>query len=608
MTDQNYQKFIEELKSRNGIVDVVSAYCQLTRRGGSYWARCPLPGHMEKTASFCVNEAGQFFKCFGCQRGGDVITFIMEVESLSYMEAVRFLANRVGLEVPSFSSYEEDKRLKEKSDSREVKLAILKESAKFYVNNLSLPEGAPYLDYIYSRGFDANIIRTFGLGCSFSRKALPKYLHDKGFNYDDMVSAGVVSRVSGTDEYVDFEANRMIVPIIDGFSKVIAFGGRVIEKTDFAKYKNTCETGVFIKNRAIFNANNIKKLKREQGTISSLILVEGYMDVIALHAAGFKNAVASMGTSLTAEQARIIARYTDTVIVSYDGDAAGQKATARAIGILSGVGLTVKVVALPDNLDPDEFIKARGKDAYADMLSGALPALDFRLVSLKNRYDINDATSRRRFIDEALKTIADSDMEYEREELLRKLSSLTNITYESLRRDLDAKIQKSADKPVKPPKSAATEKDFNEVNALHLAERFILYAVISKQDYAKVDDISDMDFSSGLRADIAEKIISLGLSGKDYSAQVLAELLGEDYLAELASILDTGEEIYCVGGYERYFADCKKYIMRVALETDLDYLEKACGEETDVQKQLKIISLIQQKTNALHQLKSEDKK
>ncbi len=607
MFDQKFQKFIEELKSRNEIVDVVSQYCQLERKGGAFWARCPLPGHMEKTPSFCVNQAGQFFKCFGCGRGGDVIKFIMEVESLTYMEAVKFLANRANMELPE-TSFKEDAKLEENAKNRATRLAILKDTARFYVDNLSKDEAVPYLKYVLKRGFTEATLRTFGIGCSLDYSSLPKFLKGKGYSYDDMVAAGVVADNKDTEEYTDFEAKRLIVPIIDSFSNVIAFGGRVLEaKPDFAKYKNTRETSVFIKNRTLFNVNNIKKLKRETGTLPYLILVEGYMDVIALHASGIKNAIASMGTSLTVEQARLMQRYSDTVIVSYDGDAAGQKATFRGMQILKDAGLNVKVVAIPDKMDPDEYVKAKGVDAYKELLLSAQPLIDYKLSYLAKTFNLQDAAERRRFLDKSLQVISESDKEFEREELLRRLSKLSNITYESLKRDLDIATKKSAYKPVIKQNIVQNDNDKEEDNAISKAERFILSAIIHKKPYAKVEDLEDLDFSTQIRSEIATAILAFLDEGIEIDAARITEKLGEDYLAELTALLGKTDEIYCSEGYERYYKDCVKYVKRNNLETDLKYLEEYCQAETDVTKQLQTIEIIQKKSKLLFQLKTEDK-
>ena len=601
------QKFIEELKSRNEIVDVISAYCSLERRGGAYWARCPLPGHMEKTPSFCVNQAGQFYKCFGCQRGGDVVKFIMEVESLTYIEAIRFLCNRANMEMPGYDP-EDELRIERNAQNKATRLAILKDAAKFYVNNLYSEAGAPYIDYVLNRGFTKETLRAFGIGCSLNYYDLPKFLAKKGYKYEDMLAAGVVSYNKDNDEYTDFEAKRLVTPIIDSFNNVLAFGGRVIEKTDFAKYKNTRETSVFVKNRTLFNINNIKKLKREKGTLSSIIMVEGYMDVIALHAQGIKNVVASMGTSLTVEQARLLLRYTDTVIVSYDGDAAGQKATFRGMQILKDAGLTVKVIALPDNLDPDEYVKKYGAESYLNLVDNALPLIDYKLHYLTQTFDIKDPTSRRKFLDNALRVVGESQREFEREELLRRLSQITNISYESLKRDLDKTNEKSVNKPIIAQISVEAEQDGEEFAALKQAERFVLSSILLNKEYAHVDDILGLDFVSNLRKDIAECLTKAKESGTIVGPSVLSQKLGEDYFDELNSVLSECDRIVCTNGYDRYYHDCLKQMEINQLSTEIRYLEEYCKTQEDIKEQLMTISKIQKKINRLHELKTEDKK
>ncbi len=601
-------KFIEELKNKNEIVDVISAYCQLERKGGAYWARCPLPGHMEKTPSFCVNQAGQFFKCFGCQRGGDVIKFIMEVESLSYVEAVKFLAARAGMEVPTLSQKDEA-QLEKSAKERANRLAILKATARFYVDNLSKAAGEPYLRYIESRGFDHSTIRAFGLGCSTDYNSLPKFLAEKGFAYEDMVAAGVVSYNKDTQTYSDFEAKRFVTPIIDSFNNVLAFGGRVIEKTDFAKYKNTRETSIFVKNRTLFNINNIKKLKREKGELSYIIMVEGYMDVIALHAAGIKNAVASMGTSLTVEQARLLQRYTNTVVISYDGDAAGQKATFRGMEILKDAGLEVKVIALPDKLDPDEYIKAKGAESYLNLINGALPLIDYKLEYLKTVYDLNDNGEKRKYLNAALRVIGESPNEFEREELLKRLSRDSNITYESLKRDLDKNPSKPTTSSIGKQNAAAADEGREETSALVSAERFILSSLISGKKYANVDDIMDFEFSSQIRKDVAEFIIEKLSSSDNFDPTWLANHFEEPYYDEINAVLTQCDAVYCPSEalYAQYYRDCLKNVEISAVEADLKYLEDCCDTEEDLTKKLQLIKIIDKKTKRLHVLKTEDK-
>lgn len=590
--------FIEQLKSKNDIVEVVSAYCQLERRGGSFWARCPLPGHMEKTPSFCVNQAGQFYYCFGCSRGGNVINFIMEMENLPYQEAVKLLADRAGLEMPEYKSVSDDKANQAK-EKRQRQLNILLESARFYVSNLSKPEAEPYINYMLGRGFSKKTLRTFGIGVSLDYKSLPKHLESLGFSYDDMVSCGVVSYNDQTG-YTDFEAKRLIVPIIDNMGSVIAFGGRVIVKVDHGKYKNTRETNIFIKNRTLYNINGLKALRREQGALPYVIMVEGYMDVIALHEAGFKNAVASMGTSLTVEQARMLQRYTDTVIISYDGDSAGQKATFRGLQILKDAGLDVKVLSLPDGLDPDEIIKQRGKDAYQALIDEALPLIDYKLKVLAARFDVSTVDGKRKYVENALRVIAESDKDFEQEELLKRVSEVSRITYESLKRDLEKS-------PQKPQAETAPEVKYEQTStAIEKAERFILFAHAFNLPFADCDLI-ELDFSDKKRQAIADYIAETLDSGKQVTPSAVSGAFDNDYINELNEIYTCGDRI-SLSAREKYYGDSVKAVKKRTLELQIEQLKEYFSSLNDVDERKQALEMLNKKIKQLKLLNTEGKK
>ena len=594
------KEFIEQLKAKNDIVDVISGYCQLERRGGAFWARCPLPGHVEKTPSFCVNQAGQFFKCFGCGRGGDVIKFIMEVENLNYVEAVKLLAERAGLEMPENLSFDENKSAEQRK-VKERRLSILLETAKFYLRNLYSPAGKPYLDYMQNRGFSVKTMRTFGLGASTSYRALPEYLKGLGYTYEEMLSCGVVSFNKDKNEYTDFEAERLIVPIIDNVGNVIAFGGRIIVKKDFAKYKNTRETDIFVKNRCLFNINNLKNLRRKVGEIPYVIMVEGYMDVIALFEAGFENVVASMGTSLTVEQARLLQRYTDTVVISYDGDAAGQHATFRGLQILKDAGLNVKVVALPDNLDPDEFVKLKGAEAYKKIVEDALPLIDYKLKVLEDRFDTASVDGKRKYVENALRVISESDKDFEREELLKKVSQKSRITFESLKRDLE-KVKTGE----KPTYSATSSETLTPTSALEKAERFILYSTIFNEPYADAN-IDEMEFSSPERAKIASFLADEKAEMGRCEPSSVYDALGDEYLDELNAVLLLGDGLE-KEAFMRYYRDSVRTVKIRSLEGEINDLKEYFNNLTDLDERTTILGMIQKKINELNKLKTEDKK
>ena len=398
----------------------------------------------------------------------------------------------------------------------------------------------------------------------------------------------------------DFEAKRLIVPIIDNMGSVLAFGGRVIEKTDFAKYKNTRETHVFIKNRCLYNINNLKKLRREKGHLDYVIMVEGYMDVIALAEAGFSNVVASMGTSLTVEQARLLMRYTDSVVISYDGDAAGQNATFRGLQILKDAGLDVKVVSLPDGLDPDELIKLRGREAYQALIDEALPLIDYKLKVIADRFDVSTVDGKRKYADNALRVIAESDKDFEREELLKKVSARSRITYESLKRDLEkSPAERSATVQVE----RATE---TVTSALDKAESFVLYSCIFDKPYA-TDDISELDFSSEKRKAIADYIVSeRDRAGKVVPATV-SDGLGQDYITDLNAIFIFGDGI-SEATAQKYYSDSVRLLKKRTLESEIADLERYFSSLNDLDERKNVLDLIQKKLKRLNLLKTEDKK
>ena len=600
-------KFIEQLKSKNDIVEVVSAYCSLERRGGSYWARCPLPGHMEKTPSFSVNAAGQFFKCFGCGRGGDVIKFIMEIENLNYVEAIRFLAARANMEMPA-DDFVDEKARDEKIKKKETSLAILKETAKYYVGCLRSEKGKEYLDYFHRRGFSDSVIRSFGLGCSPDFKSLITHLKEKGYTPEQMKEAGVVSYNEERNEYTDFEGKRAIIPIIDGMDNVVAFVGRVLEKkADFMKYKNTSDTGVFQKGRCVFNANKLKKLKREIGTLPYVVMVEGQIDVISVYAAGIRNVAASMGTSLTVEQARILMRYTDTVIISYDGDAAGQKATFRGLEIFKNAGLTVKVASLPEGLDPDEIIKEKGVEAYKKILDDALPLIDYKLKVVRGSFDENTVDGRRKIVENSLKVIRESDKDFEREELLKKLSVYSKLTYESLKRDLDNGTVDSLKAITVPQSEKETGAADTALDASIIkAERFVLCSAIYSRNYFRREDLDEIEFSLE-RFDVCSFISERLDEGEKIVPATLLDRLGERYLVEINSIFAVGDGV-SEEAARNYYADCVRFLKKNKTEGEIRDLQDYFALETDTEKRRQIAENIQKKIKLLEKIKTEDKK
>ncbi len=586
--------FIEEIKQKNNIVDVVGKYCTLKKRGSSHWACCPLPNHSERTPSFSVNEPGQFYKCFGCGRGGNVITFIMTMENLDFVGAVKLLAEQSGIAMPDDDRGSE--QIKKDRSDRDRLLSLMKSTALFYAHNLMADGADKHREYLLERGFDTATVATFGIGASLDFDGLPKHLREQGYTDEEMIKCGVCANYErgGRKNIGDALYGRLIIPIINNMGNVIAFGGRLLEKKpNFAKYKNTQETVLFIKNRTLYNLNNLKK-EKAKGNLSSVIMVEGYMDAISLYRSGFKNVVASMGTSLTVEQARMLKRYTDTVLISYDGDGAGQKATIRGLEILKAEGLEVKVVNLPDGLDPDDVINKYGAEKYGELLEESIPLVDFKLFNLSESYDLKDVSQRRKYISEAIKIISASDSESEREDLLKKLSRETSTTYESLKRDMDKQITGET-APTVIDSLVGGERAGGTVNA----ERFILCAMLFSKRYAENFDVFSINYSSPTREKIADIISSYREQSKEIFPATVAALMAEDELAEYEAVLSSGDNVFGSSAETKFFEDCKTLLEKEKLKEDLKALNSLFKDETDTEKRKDIAKLIAELTAKL---------
>ena len=594
------QKFIDELLAKLNIVDVIGGYCQLQRKGGSYWACCPLPGHSERTPSFAVNESGQFYKCFGCGRGGNAIKFVMEMESMDFPDAVALLCEKAHIPLPEDDgSYQAEQDSKKKQADKNRLYELMRDTALFYVDSLKGAGAQKHRAYLQKRGLDKSQITVFGLGASPDYDSLVKHLDKKGYTRDEMVQSGAVQYKKESNKYFDAIGGRLVFPIIDSMNHVIAFGGRVLEKTDFAKYKNTGDTPIFNKRKTLYNINNLKKEKALKGKLDYVIIVEGYMDTIALHKAGFKNVVASMGTSLTTEQARLLKRYADLVLICYDGDSAGQNATVRGLEILKENGLEVRIVSLPDGLDPDELIAERGRSAYEKCLSDALPLIDFKLERVKNSSDQDSLGGKRKYIEESLQVIAKCESVSLQEELLKKLRDESGLTYESLYRDLEK--LKNGDLP----KGQATivQNIPNQFNGtkLEIAERFLLCSFIKGESYAQ-GNLEDFTFSDKFRDELAQFVGAKILLKKAVEQDKLKDFAGDENLAELLKILGAIEEVD-ESSREQYFIDCKKTLLTNSIKLKIEKLRAEYTSQTDREKRSQIATELNALTIKLTKLK-----
>lgn len=425
------QSFIEELKMHCDIESVISSYVQLKRRGRILVGLCPF--HSEKTGSFTVYPESQSFYCFGCGAGGDAIGFIRRIENLEYVEAIKLLAQRAGMTVPEDAAEDRTAKLKTRI------LEMNREAARFYYDRLIEPQGEAALRYLLGRGLLPKTIKHFGLGYAPAQwSALTDMLAKKGYNYEEM-EAACLSRRGKNGGYYDVFRDRVMFPIIDLRGNVIGFGGRKMTG-DGPKYYNSPDTPVFKKTKNLFALNFAKK----NGKMPYLILCEGYMDVIAMHQAGFTQAVASLGTSLTSDQCRLAAAYTDEAVLAYDSDEAGQKATRRAIGLLDEAGIRSRVLSITGAKDPDEFIKKYGGARFKQLIEGSAGAVEYELDKIGSKYETDTPEGKIMALKEAVNLLAEMKNPLEREIWAAKLAEDYGTAKEGILAQVTAKLRRRA--------------------------------------------------------------------------------------------------------------------------------------------------------------------
>ena len=431
--------FIDELVARNPIEDVVGQYVTLRRAGANMFGLCPF--HGEKTASFSVAPDKGIYYCFGCHKGGGVINFQMEVEGLSYPDAVRALAKRSGMAVP------EDEQYQSRYQKQERLWALHKEAAWYFHSQLYAPVGKQALEYALGRGMSKSILTTFGVGYApDSWDDMIRAMKAKGYTDEELIESGLVtqSQKDNTKIFNRFR-DRLMFPIIDVRGNVIGFGGRIIKKDDTsAKYLNSPETLIFNKRKNLFGLNLAKKSKQ-----GYLILVEGNIDVVALHQYGFDNAIASLGTSLTEEQATLLTRYTDQIVLIYDGDKAGQNATQRAIPILEKAGLQVKVLQIKDAKDPDEFLKKFGAERFKLLLEGSANRVEYQLNAIALKYDLREDDQKVKFLQESADLIATLSSAVQREVYGGRVAEKAKISPEAMKLEIDRAWKRRVNKEKK---------------------------------------------------------------------------------------------------------------------------------------------------------------
>ena len=561
-------RFIEELLARSDIVDVVSEYVQLTKRSGSNrFGLCPF--HSEKTPSFSVSPDKQIYHCFGCGKGGNVIGFIMEVENLTFPEAVEFLARRAHMEVP------EDGTDRELRGRRERLFELNRQAARWFYDNLSKPEGAGSVEYIHKRRLTKKTVTAFGLGAAPNDwYAMVNEMRKRGFTDTELLDAGLAKKGKNGGVY-DVFRNRLMFPVIDVRGNVIGFSGRILDDGE-PKYLNTPDTPVFSKSRNLFAMNLAKRSKRDM-----FILAEGNVDVVMLHQAGFDCAVASLGTSLTAEQARLMKNYKEKVVIAYDSDSAGVKAAQRAIGLLEPAGLSVRVLKMEGAKDPDEFIKLKGPDAFQVLLDSSANHVEYRILAAKSKYDMNTDDGRLGFLRDATEILAENKSPVERELYAGRVAQMIGVSSEAVKAEIRKAAKNKAwaekrreERQVTRPEVTAqpSERNYRYDNVPSaLAEEGVIRLLMADPELIRyTDGLESGDFTAPFLGRIYDNIRARALERREVAPAVIAASLEPGEAAQLTTILQKPQEMSNAADSLRdYIKKIKTEAMRQSPDRDL---------------------------------------
>lgn len=565
------QGWLDELRDRADIVQVVSRYVQLTPKGGRYWGLCPF--HGEKTPSFTVNPQRQMYYCFGCHAGGSAITFVMEMEHLEFMDAVKLLAEQVHMDMPQLAPSREDAE----SKSRKERLyEANRQCARFFHSQLWKPESSEILAYLHDRGLTDSTIRIFGLGATPKNSdGATRAMREAGFTDDELVSAGISVRREG--RVYDMFRQRAIFPIIDAQGRVLGFGGRALGDTN-PKYLNTGDTPIFNKRQGVFAANLLKK----QRGLKRVILTEGYMDVIALVQAGIPGVCATLGTALTLEQARLLKRYAPEVWVSYDGDAAGQHAILRALDIFEEEGMSARVLDFPGGMDPDEYVRTYGVQGI-DKLE-PMDATAYRMKQEAANHDLSTQEGRTAYAIACAKYLAKVKEPVELENYVRQLMLSTGFTREVLlaqigRTEMIQEDKRSTYRHAARPLEEKNEGVDTETSS---AEKQLL--VLLADGNVEQGTVSADDFISPKHRMLAQKLLS-GMS----PAAILEEIDDEDERSRIANLLqrDSG-----AGEQElKMVADCLRVLQKKKMENQIKVLQEQMSTQTGEEKRSTLMKI-----------------
>lgn len=563
MTGGFTPEFLEELKYKCDIVEVISQYVPLQKKGGRYFGCCPF--HNEKTPSFCVNNG--WYHCFGCGASGDVVKFVMEMESVSFYDAVKILADKVGLQLPEVKL---DPQYAQKKEHGDVLKQLMRDAARYYRNNLlDEKKGKDAREYLHNRGLDDEIAKRYGLGLSLDNESMVGYMRRKGYLLKDLEECGLIANAQRP---YDAFANRIIVPIMDSMSNVIAFGGRIYHgEKDVAKYKNSTNTTLFDKGRTIYGINFIKRDKKMNGVAyKELILVEGYMDVISLGASGIKNVVACMGTALTDGQARELSRMTENLYVCYDGDGAGKKATIRNVDILAKFVQNVRVISLDEGKDPDETVREGGAEAFLKKQKEALPVIEYKLKLCADANDLGSVNGRAKYVQSALKVLKTIDNRAEREVYMDVVSKMSGVSVATLTDEAGM---------IRPVKIEQPKENDEEKIAKNLrASRFVLNRIVKGEKYVDLSKIK----TEWLENDLHRQVFEWAKTMPEHTDMVktMFSVFGYDN-EEISNILNINMKFADNIREADYFNDCVLMLANEFVSKRLEQVKNGYNELSD---------------------------
>ena len=543
-------EIIEEVRSRNDIVDVISNYVKLQKKGSSYFGLCPF--HNEKSPSFSVSRGKQMYYCFGCGAGGNVFTFLMEYENYTFQEALKYLADKAGVELPET---EYSAQAKERADLKAILLEINKIAAQYFYVQLKSSKGEAGLSYLKRRELSDDTIKAFGLGYSNKYSDdLYRYLKERGYKDEMIAKAGLIS-IDERHGVHDKFWNRVMFPIMDVNSRVIGFGGRVMGDAK-PKYLNSPETLIFDKSRNLYGLNRARSTRKPY-----FLLCEGYMDVLSLHQAGFTNAVASLGTALTPGHASLIKRYVKEVYLTYDSDEAGTKAALRAIPILKDVGITAKIIRMEPYKDPDEFIKNLGAEAFEERIGRARNGFMFSLEVLERDYDMHSPEGKTDFMREVARRLGEFEEEIERNNYIEAVAQAYHVGYEELRKlVVKTAVQQGLAKPVSRPKQ--TRKEKKEDGNITSQKVLLTWLIEDENIFSQICKyISPEDFTGDIYRTVASILYEQYEKQQVNPAQIMNHFTDEEEHREVASLFHTKiKELTTLGEQEKAL---KETIIRV---------------------------------------------